>query len=87
MRTEKGIVDPHPGRPVVDDADLLVAGMEMEAVILLGNAVERGGFPNRGTVLVTLFDPAQLPFKSLLDEFVLDLGGDARLLFCGHVSE
>jgi hypothetical protein len=61
--------------------------MVMKAVILFGNAVDRGRFPDRRAGLVTLLDPPQLPLKGLLDEFVFDLGGDPGLLSCGHVSE
>jgi len=44
MQFKKWIVYPHARRAVVDDAQLLIARMQMETVILLGCAISLTGF-------------------------------------------
>ena len=66
VQLEERITDAEPGRPIVDDAELLIAGMQVEPVVFLGDI--RSGFGNRFRQVIgagRLFNRAQPAFKSL----------------------
>lgn len=82
MQFEEGVLDAEAAGAVVDDAQLLVAGVEMEAVVFLGDL----GFLFRGArqrLAGGRGGLAQLALQRLLDEFVFDAGGKAGQLFYG----
>src|SRR5690606_28537638 len=81
VQLEEGAAHAHARRSFVQDAQLPVAGMQLEAVVLLGDRAALDGRSGHGARLLFLARLPQLAFERLLNQFVLDAGGQARQSF------
>ncbi|WP_286936526.1 hypothetical protein [Achromobacter sp. UBA4530] len=86
MQFEEGVLHAQATGAIVDDAQLLIAGMQVEPIVFLRDL----GFLFGGTrkrVRAGLGRLAKLALQRLLDESVLDAGGKAgQLLYGAHFS-
>lgn len=87
MYLEEGILQAQLGRAIVQDAQLLVAGMQVKAIELFrdGLAVVRG--KHRGACIGAGGRLAQLAFQCLLDQFVFESSSQAGRFGFDHDKE